>query len=215
MITGEKDDVTIRQAALGAVRKPRQRLRQPLPGFAPRGQERPKSDLSQGNDGAHVFEQLQFLSQKKPAGADLLRRWFIVRWCAAHGGGYNAVMQFQPVARVTRLRPVAESEPVKGFVQPVPAAVACEHATGSIAAVRSRREPDDDQAGAGQPERRKRPPPVTLMLKTAYFLSRDALPPLDKPRAPAAIHDRCLQFSEQSLCGPQVYSTSPHTPSGV
>jgi hypothetical protein len=82
---------------------------------------------------------------------------------------------------------------VERRVEPVARAVAGEHPAGPVRTVRRRSEPDDDDPRARVAEARDRSAPVALAAIAARWIGRDALAPLDEPRAAAAIDDLRLE----------------------
>ena len=80
--------------------------------------------------------------------------------------------------------------------QEVAGPVAGEDAAGAVAAVRGRREPDDQHAGARIAEAGHRPPPVLLVAERRSLLARDLLAPGDEPRARPARDDLAVERGE-------------------
>jgi hypothetical protein len=82
---------------------------------------------------------------------------------------------------------------VQSGEQEVARAVAGEHAPGAVRAVRRGRQAEDQDPGGGIAEARDRAPPVLLAGERRPLLARDALAPLDQPRARAAADDLRLE----------------------
>ena len=80
--------------------------------------------------------------------------------------------------------------------QPVAAAIAGEHAARSIGAMRSRGEPDHDEASVRVAEPRYGPPPVLLIAVRRTFLGGNVLTPFDEAGTLPAIDDGRFQERE-------------------
>src|SRR5665811_1053494 len=89
-------------------------------------------------------------------------------------------------APATRVGPARVAGAVQRGVEPVARAVAGEHATGAVGAVRRRRQADDRQLRFGIAEAGDRPGPVVLALKAPRRRCGAGLPPLDQARAAPA-----------------------------
>src|SRR5262245_63454298 len=82
-------------------------------------------------------------------------------------------------------------------VQPVAAGVAGEDAAGAVAAVRRRRQADDEQARARVAEAGHRLPPIRLSGERALPLAGDLLAAAPKPWAAFACNDGALDRGER------------------
>src|SRR5262249_39836544 len=92
-----------------------------------------------------------------------------------------------------RGRLIREPGAVQAGVEPVAALVARENATRPVAAVRRRRQADDQHARSRITEARNRPPPVAPAAETRDALSRHPLAMGDEPRAATAADEACLE----------------------
>src|SRR5256885_1214997 len=84
---------------------------------------------------------------------------------------------------------IGEASPVQRAEEPIAGAIAGKDAARSIAAVRGRREADDEQPRIGVAEARDRPAPVLPVAIRSAFFERDLFAPRDKPRALETVHD--------------------------
>ena len=100
-----------------------------------------------------------------------------------------APIEPQPVVGRARRRLVREPDRVHRREQEVARRVAGEHPPGPVAAVRRRRQPDEQDPRVRIAEPRHRPPPVRLVAEARHLLAGDLLPPLDQPRTQAARDD--------------------------
>ena len=102
----------------------------------------------------------------------------------------------RPSSTVHRGRLVGEAGAVQGGEQEVAGAVAREHATRAVGAVRGRGEPEDQHARGRVAEAGDRAAPVRPVAERGALLARDRLAPLDQPRAGAAGGDLRLEGGE-------------------
>jgi hypothetical protein len=100
----------------------------------------------------------------------------------------------EPQAVVARPRHGLVGEPgaVHRGEEPVARAVAGKDPAGAVAAVRRRREAEDQDARRGVAEARHGPAPVLLVSERGALLACNPLAPLDQPRAAPAGRDTSL-----------------------
>ena len=98
-----------------------------------------------------------------------------------------------PSSRETDSGLVRQPDPVQRREQEVARAVAGEDPAGPVAAVRRRREPEDQHPRRRIAEALHRPAPVVPVAIRRPLLARDLLAPLHEPRAAAAVDDRLVE----------------------
>ncbi len=94
---------------------------------------------------------------------------------------------------------VGETKFVECAIQPVAAAVAGEHSSSAIAAVRSRGQADQKQSCLWITKTRIGFSPVIPILEASRFLACDFLSPLYQPGAESAANDLLLEEFELSV----------------
>ncbi len=100
---------------------------------------------------------------------------------------------------------------MKGRIEEVARAIAGEHPSRAIAAMRSRREADEQDAGADVAEARHRPRPVVEIAIARDLLATDPLAPLDEPRAGSAGDELAVQRGQVGLSRPTTISLAQAT----
>jgi hypothetical protein len=126
----------------------------------------------------------------------------VARRRAADGGCDEAVAELEPVAPVHALGLVGEARPPERAVEPAAGLVAGERATRPVAAVRGRREADDQEPRLRVSPARHRPAPVLLVGERPPLLARHLLAPGHEPRAAHATDDVALEGAQlRRQCG--------------
>jgi len=137
------------------------------------------------------------LEQIRTAREDLGGQRLVGGRRAADRRGDVGVAQPQAVAGVDGRRLVGEPRVVERVEEPVAAAIAGEHAAGSVAAVGRRRQPDQEEAGVGIAEARQGPRPVGLATETPRRRRRHGSAMGDQAGAPPAPHDLRVQTRQR------------------
>ena len=178
---------------LRAVAEPRARPRQRRCRAADRQPERRLPGEGAQRDDGPQPRAAAGRPRRSSQGAQVSRsagRRLVGRWRAADGGDHPGAEQPLPVAGVRAGRLRRQAGPVQRGEQPVAAAVAGEDPAGPVAAVRGRRQPDDQQpALPGRPSRRSAGPSTARSANDRAPLDGDLLAPLHQPRAGAAHRD--------------------------
>ena len=150
-------------------------------------------EAAQAHDHVDVRQQRDLALQPLGAVRALRRRRQVRRRRAPHRGDDVRAVQPQPVVARDRLGLVGQPDPMQRREQEVARAVAGEDPAGPVAAVRGRREPEDQHARGGIAEPLHRPAPVVPVAERRPLLARHLLAPLDQPRAAAAVDDRLIE----------------------
>ena len=138
----------------------------------------------------HLREQRQLAGEERRAVVALRRQRLVRRRRAADGGGdVRADRARSPSSAARDRRLVREPDRVHRREQEVARRVAGEHPPGPVAAVRGRRQPDEQDPRVRIAEPRHRPAPVRLVAEARHLLAGDLLPPRDEPRAATARDD--------------------------
>jgi len=143
-------------------------------------------DCAEGDDRVHVAKRADFRCKMRKTFADFLRRRLVRWWRAAHGRGNECVSQLQSIVGLPRGADVGEAGLVQRRHQEVARsadAVAGEHASGSVGAVRRGSETDDEQSRSGIAESGHRLRPVDLLCVRPALLAPDPLAIPPEPRA--------------------------------
>ena len=117
-------------------------------------------------------------------------RRLVGRRGAADGGRDSHAVERQAVIGAAAHRAVREADLVHRPPQEVARGVAGEHAPGPVAAVRGRREADEQDLRARVAEARHRPAPVRLVAEARDLDPRLLLAPRDQARTGEAVRDR-------------------------
>src|SRR5262245_57289925 len=106
-----------------------------------------------------------------PAIYKLRRQRFVIWGSAMNSGCDIAIKQSEPIVAMRGSRLVGESKFVQGAIEPITGTIAGKNSTGSIAAVRCRREPHNEKPSRDRSEAWDWPSPVIPFAKPLYFLS--------------------------------------------
>ncbi len=109
-------------------------------------------DASQYQDYSDVGQELPFRLQVSAAVGKLRDGGFVAGWSASGGGGYEAVLEFQPVVASAGVGLIGESVAVERLVKPISARVPGEHATGAVRSVGGGRQSHYQQSPSGVSE---------------------------------------------------------------
>ena len=101
------------------------------------------------------------------------RRWLVGGRRAAQCGGNVHAAQLQAVIAADRCGLIRKSGAMQGGVEKIPGAIACEHASGAVAAMCRRSESKDHDLRAMIAERRHGPAPVVPIGKGAASGARN------------------------------------------
>jgi len=171
-----------------------------------RPQCRFETDLSEANDNADSLQQFEFFEDKGFAVRNLRRRRPILRWRTTHGCSDVTINELESITAVSRRGVICKSGLVQRAEQPVAAFVSRKHPAGSVSSVSSGRKPDKKQAGMRITKAWDRFPPILLVGKPLYLLSRNLFPPAYEARAePALNHTLAYAFK----CSTAVHSEAP------
>lgn len=154
---------------------------------------------TEGEVDAGSLEESELLLEKADALTPLLGERPVPRRGTAHRGGEVAVDEPQAVVARRRSRLVGETVSEEPRHEKVTGSVTGEHATGAVAPVGRRGEPDDDEPRRRIAPTRKRTAPVLLPGVRAWGILRDRMSPLDEPGAGRAAHDTLPQLLEAPL----------------
>jgi len=146
-----------------------------------------EGDLAQCDHHAQARKKPQLVAKEPAAPFEFAGRRLVSWRRATDSGADVAIPEHKPVAPVRRRRLIRESVPVQGFIEPVPAAIAGEHAPRPIPAVGRRCQPEDINARVGITEPGDRPPPIGPILELTAFRLGDFLPVGDQTRAGGAL----------------------------
>jgi len=148
------------------------------------------------HDDARRGQGRKFAPQERQAPCPLVRCRRVVGWHAANGERHPRAGELETVVVVARRRLVGETRTMHGAVQPVAAAIAGEHATRAVRAVRTWRESDDDDACVGITEPGDGFAPVRLVGVGGTLRARNIGAPLDESRTCGAFHHRTLHRTQ-------------------
>jgi hypothetical protein len=87
---------------------------------------------------------------------------------------------------------------MEGAIQPVSAPVTCKHPAGTVAAVGSRSEADDQEFRTGITEARKRLSPIAFALVAPRRIRRHLLAPAHQPGTLPAIDNVCGELLDST-----------------
>jgi hypothetical protein len=149
-------------------------------------QPRVEADLAERHDDLHAWQRRGLCVEMIETACDLFRQRLVVGWRAAHRHRHERVAQLQAIVRVCRCGEVRESGAIQRRHEEVArtaGAVACEHTSRAIGAVRSRRQPDQQQPRIGIAEARHRTSPVLIGAVRALLLASDSTAVLAQTRA--------------------------------
>ena len=138
---------SVRQIDIGAMAKLWPWSGQLSADFLVCGKERIESNLAE--DDHHldtVAEQRQLSYEVPTATLEFDSAWFIGWGRTAHCGGNVAFAKLEPVPAMIRVRLIGKSCGMERAVEPIAAAVAGEHPSRAIAAMRRGRQADDQHA---------------------------------------------------------------------
>ena len=118
-------------------------------------QIRVETDSSKRDDHADVRQGAQFRVEMRKAVDDFLGRRLVIRRCAAYGRRDERVPQHESIVAPLRGRDVREAETMERGHQEITGAadaIAREHATRAVRAMRRRRQSDNQQARVTSPK---------------------------------------------------------------
>lgn len=173
MIGAEHRWTAFMRLKLCAVRKLETRPRSNESGILQYGQVRIQGDTAERHDQADTAQDCKFAFQKRPARQHLIARGLIIGWNAARRGSDIGVRKRQTIFPRRTVRLIRETRFEQRSIEKFTRAVAGEDSAGAVAAVRSRRETNNQQAGRGIPESRNRPAPIFLPPIGAPLYSAD------------------------------------------
>lgn len=166
-----------------------------------RGRQHPSHgvvrELSERDDHAHTFEQLELSDEIRQAPVSLLGSRLVRRRRAPHGGRDIGVAQLQPVVAANRCLLVGVPGSVQRAEQPVAGTVTGEDPAGSVPAVCRRGQSDDQESSLRVAETGEGTTPVLLFTKRSALLARDAFTPVDESLARSALDDLAGQRVER------------------
>ena len=122
-------------------------------------------------------KQLKLTLQKRAATISFLYRWFVPRRSATNRCRDVRAAEFLTIVQMRTVRLTSETGSVKRSIEPVPRAIAREHSASSVRAVRSRRQPDDDDPRRWIAEPGDWPPPIRLIAICRPLLNRNLFSP--------------------------------------
>jgi hypothetical protein len=160
--------------------EPRPRPRGRLAHCRERRERRNPGEGAERQHDAHAIERDQLADEVRRAIAALRREGLVVRRRALHGGRHPAPDRPQPVVGSDARRLAGQAGAMECCPQEVAARVAGEDAAGPVAAVRRRRQPEDEDPGVVIAEAGERPRPVGLVGEPPRCFARGSLAPLDQ-----------------------------------
>ena len=133
-------------------------------------------DLPQRDNHVVLLKEPQFVAQESAAVIKLIGCGPIPWWGAAYGGPNIAICQYQSIIAVRRGCLIGKPVSVQGFIEPVPASITGEHATGSIPSVGSRSKTKHIESSTGIAEAWDGPSPIGPVHKLTPFRPCDGAP---------------------------------------
>lgn len=106
-----------------------------------------------------------------------------------------AINQTEPVIAVDGVRLIRKCEAVQSAIKPVSRSVTGKGASGTVAAMRCRRESNDQQACTDRAEAGDGSAPVFLVAEASHFHARDFFPVRGQPWTKPAILDFVLRLA--------------------
>jgi len=155
------------------------------------------AELAERDDDPDPVEGRELAEEVRRAVVALVDGWLVRRWSAAHRRADSDVGQRESIVRSSARWPVGEPGPMERRPQEVAARVAGEHPPGPVAAVRRRREAEDEDPGVRVAEARQWPAPVRLVAEARDLLARHQLPPGDETRAAEAADDVVVEAGQR------------------
>src|SRR5438874_9692736 len=159
-------------------------------------ERRAPPDAPQREHYPHPRQQRHLPVQPGAAAHQLVGHRLVRRRSAAARGGDEHVPEREPVVAAHAGRLIGEAGPVQRRIEEVAAAIAGDHPPRPVAAVRRRREPDDEQPRSRISEAGQRARPVRPVAKPPDLDPRDLLAPGDQARAGAALGDLAVQRAQ-------------------
>src|SRR4030095_388519 len=159
------------------------------------------ADLAQRDHDPDARQQAQLLEQERLTPLHLEDRRLVGRGRAPHGGRDVSVDQLETVSGIRRRRLAGHALLMERPEQPVPAAIAGEHTSGAVAAVRRGRQPHQQHARRGIAESGKRSRPVLLARVARRRMCADRLAMTDQSRTAMAGDDASGEIEEARLSG--------------
>src|SRR5579885_953768 len=129
-------------------------------------------DLAESDHDSNVLKDVELAFEIATAIPNLVRRGLIRRGRTPHRRRDIGPGQHQSVVPADAVRLGGEASLVERAVQPVAGAVSGEYPARPVAAMRRRRQPDDEPARVRIAEPRHRPAPIVPIQKRAAFYAR-------------------------------------------
>ncbi len=143
------------------------------------------------------MQQIQLSHQIGPTGEDLLAGWLIVRRYATDGRSDVGIMQNEAVIPCRALRLIGESSLPHRPIEKLAGAVAGKHASGTVCAMRSGSESDDQQPRIRIAEPGHGTAPIGLSAIRSPLHAPDLFPVGDQPQASEAVDDFVVENWER------------------
>ena len=128
--------------------------------------------------------------------SQFLRHWLIHRRGAAQCCRDVAIPQFEPIVTLARLGLVGESRFIEGVVKEIAGSITGKDSPRAVAAVRCRRQPNDEEFRPWVAEARNGLSPVFPVMVHPPFFAGDFAAMLDQPWAESAPNHPLLEDGE-------------------
>ena len=119
-----------------------------------------EGDFTEDDDDSRASEQSQLFDQIQPAALEFNETGLVVGRRAAHRRSNVTIGEFQAIVAMIGIRLIGKALGMERAVEPIAAAIAGKDPSRAIAAVRRRRQSDDQYARARIAESRQRPGPI-------------------------------------------------------
>ena len=173
---------------------------------------RVERQFAQRHHAFQILQQRQLALQILPASAELLGCRLIIRRSAAHRRGDIRIRQLLAVAARLAVGLRRESGFIQRPIQKIARAVAGKHASGPVAAMRRRRQTNNEHPRPRIAERRNGSPPVVPLPICAPLNLGHVAAVRSQARTSGACHHFIRQNLQRALRHRPVYDTAPRVP---